>query len=148
MHPIPLELDDDNPHALRKFFFRDRVTMETPAEVVQWWEKRRIAYNAVVGAAGVGTIATVNIVGLVSGEPNMIGFPIEGAILYGLLANFCYTAGWFTELLLRPIFRDRTGTVGATLFRYGLAFSVGLTALPIPIVALGAFLNWIKPGFF
>jgi hypothetical protein len=61
-------------------------------------------------------------------------------LAYGALANVAYTSGWLLELLLlRPLFGRRSGTVGAALFRYGLAFSVGLSAIPIGVatVSLG-----------
>ena len=56
--------------------------------------------------------------------------------MYAVLANVMYTGGWAAELALRPLFGRRTPVVGATIFRYGLAFSLGLTVLPIPVAAI------------
>ena len=45
-------------------------------------------------------------------------------------------AGWVVELFLRRYIRDENGAAGAALFRYGFAFSIGLTLVPAGISAL------------
>jgi hypothetical protein len=54
---------------------------------------------------------------------------------YGLAANVCYSFGWGIELALKRIMGDRAPLIGPALFRQGLAFSVGLTLLPILLVS-------------
>jgi hypothetical protein len=63
-------------------------------------------------------------------------------LIYGTMANICYTGGWVAELFLRRYIRDDDGIAGAALFRYGFAFSVGLTLLPAGI----AILFWLARG--
>lgn len=122
--------DDGTPSAVRRFFFRDASLAEAP-ETIAWWEKRRLAYNLAVGAAGIATLATGNLLSLL-GPNGHVGMPPWIAIVaYGALANVMYTGGWISELLLRPLFGRKTPVVGATIFRYGFVFSIGLTLLPI-----------------
>jgi hypothetical protein len=56
---------------------------------------------------------------------------------YGLLANVCYTFGWGIEMVLRRFMGRRAPAIGPALFRQGIAFSVGLTLLPILLVSIG-----------
>jgi len=51
----------------------------------------------------------------------------------------CYSAGAAAELYIRRRWGDGYAVVGPATFRYGCAFSVGLTLLPIPL----ALLDWI-----
>lgn len=122
--------DDDTPSAVRRFFFRDAALTEAP-ETISWWEKRRLAYNLAVGAAGLTTLTAGNLLQVIgpNGHP---GLPPLGVIAaYAVLANVMYTGGWISELLLRPLFGRKTPVVGATIFRYGFVLSVALTLLPI-----------------
>lgn len=124
----------DPPSAARQLLFRDTAGTETPSEVVRWWEKRRLAYNIAVGSAGLVSVGAMMLAGAVTGIPLRGELPF--VFVYAAIANICYSGGWVAELLLRPVFREKTGTVGATMFRYGLAFSVILTLLPVPIAAI------------
>lgn len=133
LHMTGLELfGEDTPSAARRLLFRDSIGTETAGEVVTWWEKRRLLFNVAVGTAGIASLGSILMANAVH-APSGGGVPFIAVVVYGLVANFCYTGGWIAELLLRPVFGRRTGTVGATIFRYGLAFSVVLTLLPIPI---------------
>jgi hypothetical protein len=55
-----------------------------------------------------------------------------------LIANVCYSTGAPIHLLLRRWLRERAGPVAQALFRYGLAFGVGITLLPIPVLLFSA----------
>jgi len=55
-------------------------------------------------------------------------------LVYAVLANVCYTLGPIIELILERVWKDRLLPIGPALFRQGLAFSIGLTLLPIPLV--------------
>jgi hypothetical protein len=128
---LPALLDDDTASgsAARRFLFRETGQVESPAEVVGWWEKRRLAYNAAVGAAGLTSLVAIH-----AAIPGPGGPPLVAIAMYALAANVMYTGGWMAELaLLRPLFGRRTPVVGATLFRYGFAFAVGLTLIPVPV---------------
>ena len=78
------------------------------------------------------------------GEP--IGIPNPpilvplGIIVYGALANICYTAGWILEVQLGRLHPDaRTNRFGVSAFRFGVKFSIALTILPA-VLCWGGFL--------
>lgn len=131
LHSVSLPSDSES--SLRTLLFRDSYRVESPAEIVAWWEKRRLAYNVAVGATGLVGLASIFGLGSLGPFQHPMGPPLIGVVIYAVLANIAYTSGWVAELCLRPFFGARTGTVGATLFRYGLAFSVGITAIPTAI---------------
>lgn len=134
--------------AARELLFREAGTTNTPAQVVSWWERRRLAYNVGVGAAGLSTIAWIKLLSLGMGWP-LAGPPLMAIAAYALAANVMYTGGWISELALQRVFGRRTPVVGSAIFRYGFAFAVGLTLLPIPVSTfaavmrgLGKLLGW------
>jgi hypothetical protein len=118
--------------------FRRSEPLETWRQVVLWWEVRRLAYNLIVGGAGVATCLLM--VGIAAfserelGEP--IGMPdpplfgILLIVLYGMAANICYTFGWIAELCLKRLWQSRADQFGQVSFASGLAFSVILTFVP------------------
>lgn len=123
--------------ALTRFFFRNEVTCRTPAEVIGWWEARRGGYNVAVGTAGLFTLAAVHLIALL--PPGSVSIPWQPTVLipliYGVLANICYTGGWMAELWIRKTLGRGMEPVGPTLFRYGFAFSIGLTLFPIGLIS-------------
>jgi hypothetical protein len=143
----PVTLPSDGTSNLRSLLFRDSYRVESPSEIVQWWERRRIPFNIAVGATGLVSLTFLGVLGSIGPNAhNQMLPPVIAVFIYGAIANIAYTSGWVAELLLRPLLGPQTGTVGATLFRYGLAFSVGITALPIGLAVLefGArMLEWI-----
>lgn len=67
-------------------------------------------------------------------------------LIYGLMANVAYTGGWITELWIRNRLGREMEPVGPTIFRYGFAFSLGLTLFPVAIISLFklvSVLRWI-----
>ncbi len=113
-----------------------------PCPVILWWETRRLYYNAVVGVTGViaGALMIVcallaePLVGTPIGLPDPPLFAVLGAILYGIMANVCYTGGWIVELLLRATRRGADTTAFARrALRVGVRFSVALTLLPAAV---------------
>jgi hypothetical protein len=104
--------------------------------IIVWWERRRLAFNLVVGATGVGALAVVNV--LVRLPPFSHGQlpPLGVVIAYGILANVCYTAGWVIESAAYRVFGDDLLPPGPLLFRQGVFFSVGLTLLPVVLGTL------------
>jgi hypothetical protein len=108
----------------------------TPVGIITWWESRRLIYNVIVGATGVTTLGIIAAISLIPpGLPRLVP-PIGAILAYGVMANVCYAFGPFIEIALQTLWKDRVLPVGPALFRQGLAFSVGLTALPI-IIASG-----------
>ncbi|HEX7121722.1 MAG TPA: hypothetical protein VF178_05065 [Gemmatimonadaceae bacterium] len=128
--------------ALTRFFFRHEVSCRTPAEVIAWWEARRLPYNLAVGSAGVTTLALVHL--LFRLPPYAESVPLLPTLavagVYGIMANICYTGGWIAELVIRRTGGYELEPVGPALFRYGFAFSIGLTLFPgmLAILAYGA----------
>ncbi len=121
-------------------FARDLVP-EGNGAVLLWWESRRLAYNVIVGLTGVVTVAVLVTNALVRGddcgipEPPLLAlFAIVG---YGVMANICYTLGWFAEIVGRvTVGREPASKLGRTAFVVGLALSIILTIAPALLVPL------------
>lgn len=78
------------------------------------------------------------------GLPDPPFFAVIGAILYGLFANICFTAGWIVELVVRKVWpqeADRFATLSLSL---GVIFSVLLTLAPAILVGAGGVYKLIK----
>ena len=110
----------------------------TPLSSLRWWESRRLFYNKIVGATRLVTVAGVSIVSLLPPHPVPVApLPmIAGSVVYGVLANGCYSAGWIVEMLARKVWGRQAPDLGPLLFRQGLIFSVGLTLFPLLLVSL------------
>jgi hypothetical protein len=119
----------------------------TTWSIVRWWERRRLAYNAIVGAAGLTSVALVNT--LFALPPNAavrVDFPLWVAVPVGLAANFCYLLGPAAEIAIEKLSRGRILPTGPVLFRMGLTFSVGLVLLPTLVATFAwglRILDWI-----
>lgn len=105
--------------------------------MIGWWERRRLFYNLIVGAAGLVTTGTALILTVLAPAPGHDGPPPLLILVYAVSANLFYSLGAPLDLLLRRWLKDAAGPVAQAIFRYGLAFSVGLTLLPIPILLFG-----------
>ena len=106
----------------------------TTLSILSWWEARRGTYNLIVGGAGVFTLLVLR---LISWVPPFVALPFDWrpVVVYGVLANICYTFGWATESVAQRVWGEKCPAFGPALFRQGLAFSVGLTLLPILLVS-------------
>jgi hypothetical protein len=113
------------------FLSRIEISATAPMDrtrIIYWWESRRIRYNLLVGLTGVISLLLVVVFGSMAAkqgddfeEPmGLIVFPI----VFGVIANLCYTSGWNTDL---AFYR---GTPRYKLFRVGLIFSIVLASLP------------------
>jgi hypothetical protein len=116
--------------------------LRSPLRVVRWWESRRLAYNGIVGGLGLATLLYGQGLSLlVRGET--LGIPWQAIAAYGIAANVFYTGGCVVENLVERWLGRPTYGLGPALFRYGLAFSVGLTLLPAglwTVLAIGGLL--------
>jgi hypothetical protein len=96
--------------------------------IFRWWERRRPRYNLYVGLIGIVTWFLVIFAGSAAVKPGVdFEEPLAmliGPFVYGILANLCYSLGPVFDV----IFYRRKPRV--LLFKVGLFFSVGLTALP------------------
>src|SRR4051812_6565643 len=129
---------DDEPKSsmLTELLFPLPAQRRTTIGILTWWESRRLLYNCIVGASGFITLTVIGLVSLLSKHSGARGEdgPLMLVVGYGVLANICYTLGPIVEIALERAWRDLVLPVGPALFRQGLAFSVGLTLLPIPVV--------------
>lgn len=120
--------------ALTRILFPLPDYRRTPWTLLRWWESRRLTYNVVVGGAG---LVTLGVVGLFSLLPPGLPGPVfvwRGVVVYAVMANLGYCLGWAAELGMRAVWHERAPDAGPALFRQGLAFAVGLTLLPVPLV--------------
>ena len=122
--------------ALARLLFPLPDVRRSPGTLLLWWERRRPVYNAMVGGAGIITMGVLRMLELL---PPHLGFtvPWQLVVLYGVLANLCYSLGFAFEILLHRLWGEQVLPAGPVLFRQGLAFSVGLTLLPIMVAWLG-----------
>ena len=126
-----------------------RLLYPAPAErsagaIIAWWERRRFAYNVIVGACGVVTLGFATLVH--GGAGDMLGavFPVA------IMANVAYSLGSLIEIAVHGMWGRKVLPVGPMLFRQGVLFSVGLTlVLPAIILTIGAVvktLAWVFVG--
>jgi hypothetical protein len=106
--------------------------------IVAWWEQRRLAFNLVVGATGLVSYSVVALIGVMPPFAHPGGPPLLAIVAYGVLANLCYTLGWFIEGGTHLAWRDEVRPTGPVLFRQGLIFSIGVTCLPMAV----AMIDW------
>lgn len=126
---------------LTKLLFEPTL-VRSPLRVVQWWESRRPAYNALVGATGLATLIWCNTMSLVFRGQWFIP-PWQLIVAYGAAANLCFTMGWVVENLAEKWLERPVYGLGPALFRHGLVFSLGLTLLPSLVVSAAAVLGWL-----
>ena len=123
-------------HAVTKFLF-PAPAPRTVRGVLGWWERRRPAYNLIVGAAGLvsmtGTIALVALAGGALPPLTQLWQPI---VAVGLAANLFYFLGPAVETALNALWGDEVLPTGPALYRMGLTFSVGVVFVPFMISVL------------
>jgi hypothetical protein len=122
---------------LQKLLFEPTL-VRSPLRVVQWWESRRLTYNAIVGGVGLFTITYVSGWLRILSDPGSWEWAplILGTVVYGVSANLCYTLGWIVENLVERWMKRPIYGFGPALFRHGLVFSIGLTLLPAVLITV------------
>ena len=65
-------------------------------------------------------------------------------LLYGFMANVCYTLGWVTELAWAKDDPAKSQDFRVRAFRAGLIFSIALTTAPIGVAAFIWVLHKLK----
>jgi hypothetical protein len=133
--------------ALTKYFFGPVDAPRSGWSIVGWWERRRLVYNLSVGAAGVASLTAIFGFEALPPRSSLLMPPIEPIIAYAILANICYSAGPAIDWIIRRRWGSQYAPVGPALLRYGFAFSVGLTLLPIPLAAMGWVLRVLRTVF-
>ena len=106
----------------------------TAWQVIRWWELRRIPYNAVLFAIGIGSLFAMewwmgNVVPLGEDAVEPITSAL-GIVAYGIMANLCYTLGWVVELVGRQTNSEAARLRGRKLFVLGFWLSCLLTTAP------------------
>lgn len=106
----------------------------TVGEVIRWWESHRLLYNAALLVVGVSAIAGMEwLMGQIMpmGEDAIEPMALVlGVVVYGIVANLCYTLGWVVELLGRKTDPVTARRRGQWMFRVGFLFSCFPTSLP------------------
>jgi hypothetical protein len=127
---------------------RRDVPVTTVRDVIGWWEARRIPFNLIVGSAGVLSSVVMGIVATGSfflfnsdfGLPDPPLFALFGVVIYGIMANVCFTGGWLVELVIRKLWPGEADRFATLTFTLGLIFSVLLTLTPgIVVGSVGLF---------
>jgi hypothetical protein len=134
---------------LQRLLFEPTL-VRSPLSVVQWWERRRLSYNVIVGLTGLATLVYANGLELLLGHGMLIPRPgpdgpqqVWAMVAYGVFANVCYTGGWIIENLAQRWLKRPAYGLGPALFRHGLVFSVGLTLLPAVVVTIANIGGWL-----
>ncbi|MDB4907369.1 MAG: hypothetical protein JWO05_2153 [Gemmatimonadetes bacterium] len=109
----------------------------TPGTLLRWWERRRLMYNLVVGGVGIVTLVAFELASLAFGH-GLDADVLMPVVAYGVIANLCYTWGWLLEVGAQKLWGRDCPWIGPALWRQGLAFSVGLTLLPLLAVSVAA----------
>jgi hypothetical protein len=119
-------------HELTEFLFPAPAARRTGA-IWAWWERRRLAYNVWVGAAGAFSVVACTTLALIPPRPmgpihfELMWVPV---VIFGVLANVFYTGGAMVETLADKLWGRQLLPVGPSLYRMGLTFSVGLALFP------------------
>ncbi len=130
-------------HSLTEFLFPEPAR-RTPGAIIGWWEKRRLAYNLAVGAAGSVSFVAMSIVdSILKGTPHLVPWPF--VVLFGLGANVMYLLGPTLEILIATVWGRTVLPAGPSLYRMGLTFSVGLALFPTLIMMI-ALVGWFIAG--
>lgn len=131
--------------AITEFLFPAPARRSTGA-IFRWWERRRLHYNVIVGAAGLMSIGMINILLALPPSPHSPGFPLAAIPVVGVLANLCYLLGPTVEIAIEKLGRGRILPTGPALYRMGLTFSTGLVLLPTLVAGFDwmiRFVRWI-----
>jgi hypothetical protein len=131
--------------ALVEFLFPTPAP-QTAKGIVKWWESRRLGYNLIVGACGVFSYGVVSLLASLPPDPGP-SLPAVACLVFGVLANVCYTFGPAAEIAIRKMWGRKVLPVGPALFREGLTFSVGLSLLPMGVAALDFGIRVLKVLF-
>lgn len=126
--------------ALTEFLFPAPARRKASA-IVGWWERRRLAYNVIVGGSGLVSLGVGFALSWLppNGWGGSLGFPWQPVVVFGVLANLFYFLGPTVELLIEKLSKGQVLPTGPVLYRMGLTFSAGLALLPTLIFLL----DWV-----
>ena len=124
------------------------LPVSTAWQAIGWWEARRVAFNLVVGGAGILSGLVVGVVGIGSyflfdsdfGVPDPPLFAVLAGVIYAIFANICYTGGWIVELVIRQARPEQADRFATLTLALGIIFAIALTLSPGVLVgAVGLF---------
>lgn len=136
MEPCSLAAEGMAVAQLDRFLYPLPEVSSSPLSVARWWERRRLRFNLIVGATGGFSLAVINALALLPPGSRGPVLPVAPMLVFGVMANVCFTAGPILDWACKAIWKDDPPLVGPFLFRQGLLFSVGLTLLPIALAAV------------
>jgi hypothetical protein len=115
--------------------FRRDVPITCAWDIVGWWETRRVPYNLIVGGTGILTciVVAIFVAGSILFFDADFGSPLSGLVgilIYGVMANICFTFGWVAELVVRKAWPRQADRFATESFSLGLGVSVLLTLTP------------------
>jgi ABC-type branched-subunit amino acid transport system permease subunit len=121
------------------------VSPRSAWDAIGWWESRRVSFNLIVGSAGILSCIVVGVVGLGAsilfdsdfGLPDPPAFALVVILIYGIMANICFTGGWLAELVVRRLWPREADRFATVSFSLGLVFSVLLTLTPAIVIGAG-----------
>jgi hypothetical protein len=116
------------------------------AEIILWWEKRRIIYNLIVGIMGIISLILFLTYMLKSGHWKPVVESVEPLALvlaFVQIINLFYTLGWIVELILWVISVRRL-KIGPLLFITGTSASIIVVCYPAIFWGL-VLLGWVTP---
>ncbi|MBN8420050.1 MAG: hypothetical protein J0L73_14125 [Verrucomicrobia bacterium] len=104
----------------------------TPRSIIGWWERRRIAFNAILGIIGFIALLlfTTSIENAGVLQPGEDAVEPVAIVVVPLIANAAYTGGWLLDCPLRIIRPQLSPRFTPRLFRLGLLFSVFVVTFP------------------
>lgn len=103
-------------------------------DMIQWWEKRRLLYNVIVGLSGILTSIIIMKLHRSIAFSEILWYAV---LPYGIFSNLAYLVGWVFELLLRYYFKIKLNLSSRrTLLGVGIAISI-LPFIFIILIILG-----------
>jgi hypothetical protein len=119
------------------------ATSWTRADVIKWWELRRILFNLALLVVGLTSVAGAMALWANAGPADDTEFSslglFFGVALYALGANAFYTLGWIVELIVRRFDIVVARKSAKVMWRWGLIGSCVVTSAPLWI----ALMVWI-----
>ena len=102
--------------------------------IIAWWELRRLVYNAIMFVAGVVGLLVFGLFDYLYTLAHPGAFddwvPLLSVFVAAFGANLFYTGGWISELIARPLWRDRARYYGPIMLSLGLILSLAVCFLP------------------
>jgi hypothetical protein len=119
-------------HKIKLWMFTVSEGERSAADIILWWELRRIPYNFIVGITGLCSlllfyffISRTN--ALKPGEDAVEPIALLAA---PFVMNICYTVSWVVEAFLDKAHSEDGEFLGPKLLKSGLKISVFVAILP------------------